>query len=428
MRLRRIRSTGLIENSETNTSIGEMIKISFTGDLMVLKPQNEISYNKNTGTFDYDRIFDEVSPIFKDSDYVIGNLETPVDTSTKDFTFYDTIFNTPYSFLESIKKCGIDHVTLANNHILDRGVDGLFQTIDSVDKAKLDYSGVYKNNDNADAVFVKEIAGLRMAVLSFTYGTNSKWYNNILPEKDKFIVDLLRSQDEYVGVKYSMKFYALRQMIKRILPQCIREKFSPVFTPACVIGEKQEDEVYKKRFLSKISAARRIADIVVLCVHSGGQYNSEIDAYTENIVKQASVVGCDLIVVNHPHCVLDFKYVNGVPVAYSLGNFCFTPGYGFYHKGVYADYSIVLHVYVDEKKNTISNIAYTMTKTKRNKDGNSVVYPISTLYRKLGLFGRRKLLLDCQNVVRRFLKNTDSEYNVELDEIPIDREDALYKH
>ena len=44
------------------------LKISFTGDLMALLPQNNASLDKKTGIYNYDRIFEKVAYVLKDSD------------------------------------------------------------------------------------------------------------------------------------------------------------------------------------------------------------------------------------------------------------------------------------------------------------------------------------------------------------------------
>lgn len=92
---------------------------------MALLPQNNASLDKKTGIYNYDRIFEKVAYVLKDSDYVVGNLETPIAGEELEYTKEPTVFNTPLAFAQSIKKAGFDFVSIANNHCLDRGVIGL---------------------------------------------------------------------------------------------------------------------------------------------------------------------------------------------------------------------------------------------------------------------------------------------------------------
>ena len=397
-----------------------MIKLTFTGDLMVLAPQNKVSYNAETGKYDYSKVFSKVSTLFKDSDYVVGNLETPVAGEKAGYTDNPTIFNTPREFLENIVESGFSHVTLANNHILDKGIAGMRTTIQNVRDARLDFSGAYENSEEADNIFIKEIKGIRIAILAFTYGTNSQWRNNILPSEEKYLVDLSRRQDPYKPITRANTHRFIRkikQNIKGYLPQYIREKFSPVMTPACVERINiHDDNPYLCRLEEKIQRARREADVVIMCLHSGGQYNSAVDSYTQEVAQRAAHNGCSLVVVNHPHCVLEFNYVEMVPVSYSLGNFCFTPNYGFWHDGVLAEYSVIQNVYIDRDSKQIIKLGFSIAKCLTDNDGHSIVWPVNVLYRDLSLSGKKKLYKDCLKVLSRLHNKKISEFDIERNE------------
>lgn len=104
-----------------------MIKLSFLGDIMCLKAQNDAVMKKH-GEYRYDGYLSGLAPLLKDSNYVIANLESPIMRSpyTQDnITQSDVCFATPSSLLDEVKAAGIDFVATCNNHCLDRGVDGL---------------------------------------------------------------------------------------------------------------------------------------------------------------------------------------------------------------------------------------------------------------------------------------------------------------
>lgn len=133
-----------------------LLKISFGGDLMCLQAQNEAVMQKY-GRYDYDETLAALKPLFADSDYVVANLETPL--SAAGLSEEQICFNTPASFAEAVRKAGIDFVQTANNHCLDRGVEGLNQTLDVLDKVGLEHSGSYHTKEESDKVFVKELGG-----------------------------------------------------------------------------------------------------------------------------------------------------------------------------------------------------------------------------------------------------------------------------
>jgi poly-gamma-glutamate synthesis protein (capsule biosynthesis protein) len=93
-------------------------KITFIGDLMCLKEQNEMIIKKYKQYY-YDDVFKLVKRFFEESDYVVGNLETPVAGSEMKYTYQPMSFNAPEAFLHAIKSAGVHFVSMANNHCLD---------------------------------------------------------------------------------------------------------------------------------------------------------------------------------------------------------------------------------------------------------------------------------------------------------------------
>lgn len=389
----------------------QYIRIAFTGDLMVLTPQLKASYNPSENRYDFDPIFSNISKYLKKSDYLIGNLETPLAGEEMGYTNDDTVFNTPDEFGYSIKKAGFTFLSIANNHCLDRKVLGLKNTIKALIKIKIDFGGGYLNREKIANDCIKIVNGKRIAIFTYTYGTNSKWQNNKLKEEEKYIVDLLREQDEYVEVK-SSKLAFIKKNIKRILPQFIREKIRPIVIQDCVEEELNKD--YILRMKERIINIRKNADIVLLYLHCGGQYNSTIGRYTTSLIDEITSWNItDSIIVNHPHCVLKHEWRNGKLVAYSLGNFCFTPNFGYYYKGVYADYSIVLNALLNPETNLIEDYTFYITKCIRKKNGHSVVYHVKDINNK-------DVYKDCLSVLSRF-------FNKEIKSFDIDKEEHYLK-
>jgi len=103
----------------------DTIKITFAGDIMC-DHLEILSYRTDTGGYDFSEVFKECKDYFFSSDYVVGNLETPIAKAGYSEKLYS--FNSPVEFAEAIKANGFSMVTTANNHCLDRGVSGLEDT------------------------------------------------------------------------------------------------------------------------------------------------------------------------------------------------------------------------------------------------------------------------------------------------------------
>lgn len=161
--------------------------LAVTGDIMVHSYQYEEAYDQSTGKYDFMHNFTDMKKYFDSADYSIGNFETVLAGEDVGISDYPC-FNTPDSFLDSLKYSGIDFVTTANNHCMDKGTDGLLRTIDKLDEYGFDHTGTYKDEESRNEVFVKDINGITFAFLSYTYGTNgipvkNPWNVNILDEE-----------------------------------------------------------------------------------------------------------------------------------------------------------------------------------------------------------------------------------------------------
>lgn len=378
-----------------------MIKILFTGDMMALTPENRAALNN--GVYDYNPVFSKIAPIFREAHYVVGNLETPIGGEDLIYTSEDTVFNTPSEFAKAAVDAGFKCFSLANNHCLDRGIEGLNNTIDYLDSIGVAHVGAYKLPADSNEVTIVEVGKKKIALLSFTYGTNSEWQNNKLSETDIFRIDLIREQNDFKNIRINPNIQKIKGMIKKILPQSIREKIRPIVIDSCVKNGELFDHSteYYRRFAKKIENAREKADYVVMLLHCGGQYNSKVDDYTRSVCRSAVELGCDLVVTNHPHVILPYEKYKGKYILYSLGNFCFTPGFGYYYKGVYADYSAVLSLYFeDDGCYHHANVQF--YKSIVEKSGHSVVYPLYDLIKSSYGKKKHKLLLDLNEVLFRF--------------------------
>lgn len=146
-----------LNNYKTN----KLIRISAVGD--ILCGTNLQKYGQ-----DYNNIFSDISKYLSDSDMNIGTFEFNINSENK-------------AFADSVKNSGINLVSIAHNHSLDMGTNGLDETKKYLEDNSIDTVG--KSSDNAsDRVKIKEIKGVKIAFLAYTYD-NHKTGVNIYSEE-----------------------------------------------------------------------------------------------------------------------------------------------------------------------------------------------------------------------------------------------------
>lgn len=75
------------------------------------------------------------------------------------------------------------------------------------------------------------------------------------------------------------------------------------------------------KYFSKADNAK--ADLKILCVHWGVNYQTNYNSSQENFGHMAVDLGADLILGHHPHILQGIEIYKDVPIVYSLGNFCY---------------------------------------------------------------------------------------------------------
>lgn len=247
------------------------LRLTAVGDIMCHKLQYTSA--RTEGGYDFKDSFALIKSQFTDSDLVIGNLETTFAGSGKTYSEYPT-FNTPDAFAAALADTGIDIVTTANNHSLDRRFYGLSRTLDILDEVGLKYTGTFRSPD-ADRILMLDQNGIRLAVMAYTYGTNG------IP------VDS--------GKEFSVNIIDVARI--------------------------RED----------ITAARsRGAELIVVALHFGQEYQQAPNDTQKALAAACFDEGADIVLGTHPH-VIQAQVLEPVTdkygetknrfVAYSLGNF-----------------------------------------------------------------------------------------------------------
>ena len=285
-----------IENELTNPSTNgettvrtKTAKISAVGD--ILCQMDMIDDAKTSDGYDFSHMFTGISKFVKNSDIAIGTLETNfVDGKYSGVGKY----NSPIEFLKAVKDSGIGLVSLAHNHVLDYGTQGLETTISKIKEQNIEITGIKENlertneqdentldeekQENPDFTGnIKEINGIKVAFLGYTYGLSNE--NEVNEE------------------------------------------------------EKKKANIYSEELAKKdIEYAKQSSNYIIAIMHWGDVNSSEISEYQRNITSFLVENGVDMILGAHPSVVEPMEMIQteegkNVLVAYSLGNYMSTLKY-----------------------------------------------------------------------------------------------------
>jgi len=188
-------TTTLLAPENNNNEIGTQtpskpepitINIAATGDIMCHLTNVKNAYNSTTKDYDFTNVFKNISKYTLNADITVGNLETTFAGKSRGYTGYPT-FNTPEVLGKNLKDIGFDVICTANNHSMDKGYSGLESTLNFLDDYGLGHYGTARSAEEQDTILVKNVNGIKIAFLAYTYGTNG-----ITVPKDKsYCVNLI---------------------------------------------------------------------------------------------------------------------------------------------------------------------------------------------------------------------------------------------
>ena len=263
-------------NSAMQTPIKEdtHITMSVIGDIMCHNTQYKDAYVSSKATYDFSYVFEDIKDYISSADIAIGNLETTFAGKQKGYSNYPT-FNTPEQLATNLKDFGIDVLSTANNHSMDTKYDGLVSTINYLDEAGISHVGTNITKEDQDTILVKDVNGIKIAFLAFTYGTNGI----PIPKDKSFCVNLM-----------------------------------------------DKDFILEQINLAK----QQHPDLICASMHWGVEYQTKQNSTQEDLANLLFTNGVDIILGSHPHVLQPMKKktitledgsTKDCFVVYSLGNF-----------------------------------------------------------------------------------------------------------
>ncbi len=222
------------------------------------------------GGFDFSRVYKDIIPYSMQADLAFVNQETPLGGTQLGLSSYPR-FNSPQEVGDYLTSIGFNLISHANNHILDKGEEGMVNTLEYwQEKNDVAVAGAYLNEEAASHIPMLEIDGVKIAFLAYTYGSNGLF----LPSNSSMSV-------------------------------------------AYIDRDKIKEDVLR---------AKKDADIVIVSMHWGAEYQTEPTQEQKDLAQFLAGLGVDIVVGTHPHVIQPVEFIPSgdggqTLVIYSLGNF-----------------------------------------------------------------------------------------------------------
>ena len=393
-----------------------MKKITVIGDIMV--EPSFLAQVKKEDEYDFYTPLKALEYLFDSSDYVIGNLETPLAGEEAEYTNRIVSFNAPDSVAEAVKKIGVDVVSTANNHCLDRGFVGLERTLTTLDRIGLDHTGTYTKGFTGDRNHYFQIGDTKVALIAYAHSTNygitpdlpegdtAVCVNNSRPLKGASPTYPRLPENYYTTLKYVQELAGRTLLWEETI---LLRKAMGITIGAIDDLVPPETLVEIEKFAGKIEADYKTAkengaDIVLFYPHLGGQFNTTPGKYSHTFLNRCAKIGFDAILAAHSHTTQKAEYINGNPCFYSMGNVTMSPCTFYQIPESLAEYGLAAHLYVENKK--ILKTTISIIKMVEDENTPLRVVPVDKLYEELSEEGRAKLMKDLKEV---FLRVTGRE-------------------
>lgn len=257
-------------SKDTGDGATGKVTIAMVGDVLLHTPVSDSGLMEN-GSYDYNHLFANVKNEIASADLALVNQEVILGGTELGLSGYPA-FNGAYEVGDAIVNAGFDVVLHATNHALDKGKRGIMNCMSywSVSHPDIGVIGINTSSEQQNTIYVKEVNGIRIAVLNYTYGTNGI----PMPSDMPYAVNLLDR------------------------------------------GEIAED----------VRIAKENADFVIVCPHWGTEYTHVENSEQMNYAMYFAELGVDLVIGTHPHVIQPVKWIessngNRTLVYYSLGNF-----------------------------------------------------------------------------------------------------------
>lgn len=250
-----------------NRGLIEKVTIGAIGDILIHDVVYQDAFNRKS--YNFDPVFENMKALLEKPDILTANQESMLGGVQLGLSGYPR-FNSPHEVADALVHTGVDIVSTANNHTLDKGIKGVQSEAAYLQSIGLPYVGSFVDDKDQQNLRIINKNGIKICFLSYTYGTNGI----PVPKGKDFLVNLIDR-------------------------------------------EKMKEEIHR---------ARKTADIVVMSIHWGNEYQRIPTNNQKDLAHFLANEGVDIIFGSHPHVLQPMEWLNTTDgrkafVVYSLGNF-----------------------------------------------------------------------------------------------------------
>lgn len=151
------------------------VTIAVSGDVLihdnVWSSAERAAARTGRSPFDFRPMLSSLRPVIRGADLALCHLETPLAPRGGPYSGYP-LFSAPPQVVDALAWTGYDGCSIASNHTVDQGFAGIQRTLDDLDAAGLAHTGSARTAAEAARTVIFRVHGLRIAWLSYAYGTN----------------------------------------------------------------------------------------------------------------------------------------------------------------------------------------------------------------------------------------------------------------
>ena len=253
------------------------IKIMFTGDINLGRCIAKRTLSEQQYTNDYNYPFKFVANELRDADITVGSLDGSLSDESPPMPCPNSMnLIGPTHMVEGLKFSGFDVITIATNHIKDCGEKGfkcdnkaILDTIDTLTNAGIQPVGAGKTLQESRRPVLVERSGIRFAFLGINQIDQRVWAGENTP------------------------------------------------------GTAPLSQVYIEKIKAEITAAKQIADVVIVLPQWGVEYSVKPEGYQKDWGREFINAGASLVIGNSPHIIQPMEVFSDKLIFYALGNFIF---------------------------------------------------------------------------------------------------------
>ena len=221
--------------------------------------------------YNFDTYYDGTREYSENADLAYINMETICNGDEHYELSSYPLFNGPKEVIDAVYNAGFDWWSISSNHSLDTGANGLLEQLNTIHEKYPDIitTGSHTSLEDKNTPIVKEINGIKVGFLGYTYGLNGL----IVPEDKEWLVSMIDKEQMKIDME----------------------------------------------------ALSKVSDIQMVAMHWGVEYSTSISEEQKDLTKYLNELGAEVIIGTHPHVIEPAEIYHGenqdTLVYYSLGNY-----------------------------------------------------------------------------------------------------------